>query len=128
RQRDRTGRDACRKRGRPPARHQQEPGSDRPVEASEPEIGPRPWRRDGVDPVSGRIRNARGRIAHGYGYLWRTLPFSVSKVLPPFFAVVTSGAAFAEPSTSLRLGPAGPRVFICSATLQTFVCMASVFL
>ncbi len=38
----------------------------------------------------------------------RTLPFSVSKVLPPFGDGVASGAAAEEPSTSLRLGPAGP--------------------
>ncbi len=38
----------------------------------------------------------------------------MSKVLPPLREAVASGAALAEPSTSLRLGPDGPRVLICS--------------
>ena len=37
-----------------------------------------------------------------------TLPFSVSKVLPPFLVGVASGSAVEVPSMSLRLGPAGP--------------------
>ena len=36
------------------------------------------------------------------------MPFSVSKVLPPFFVAVASGTAFDVPSTSLSDGPAGP--------------------
>ncbi|MGY4329747.1 hypothetical protein ACVWWG_004164 [Bradyrhizobium sp. LB7.2] len=55
---------------------------------------------------------------------------SVSKVLPPFLPALASGAEADEPSTSLNDGPAGPRGWfcICCATLQTFACMASVFL
>src|SRR5262249_61034788 len=41
-------------RHRPPARQQQQPGADRPVEAGEPQIGPRPGGGEAVDPVSGR--------------------------------------------------------------------------
>ena len=53
-------RDAGGERRRPPARHQQQPRADRPVEAGEPQIGPRPLRRAGVDPVAGRVAQ-RGR-------------------------------------------------------------------
>ena len=51
-------------RRRPPARQQQQPPADRPVETGQPQIGPHPGRRDGVDPVSGRIGDASGRGAH----------------------------------------------------------------
>ena len=39
--------------GMPPARQQQQPGPDRPVEAGKPQIRARPRRRAVVDPVSG---------------------------------------------------------------------------
>src|SRR5260370_36673446 len=61
----------------------------------------------------------------------RTLPFRVSKVLPPFLVAVASGSDAEEPSTSLRLGPAGPFCCCCCcccATAQTFFCILSVFL
>jgi len=56
--------DAGGQRRRPPAWRQQQPGSDRPIETGEPQIGPQPRRRAGVDPVAGRISNAGGRAAH----------------------------------------------------------------
>ena len=68
RQHQRQGRemagDTAGERGRPPARQQQQPRSDRPVEAGEPQIGARPGRRAGVDPVAGRVSNAGGSAAH----------------------------------------------------------------
>src|SRR6185437_3782210 len=95
------GRDRGQRR-RPPARHQQEPPADRAVEARQPEVGPAPGRRPAVDPVSGRIDDASGGVAHR-----RTGPVNVSNVPRPGLGVsssVTSGA----PSASLRLGAAGP--------------------
>ena len=53
------GRDRGERR-RPPARQQQQPPADRPVEPRQPQIGPHPGRRDGIDPVSGRIGDASG--------------------------------------------------------------------
>src|SRR3984957_2590340 len=58
------------------------------------------------------------------GHRVRTLPVRVSNALPPFFLGVASGSAIAEPSASLRLGPAG----LCCAIVQTFFCMVSVLL
>src|SRR3954469_21064966 len=77
-----------------------------------------------------RSRRQRGqwRRSSERDHRVRTLPFSVSKVLPPFLTACASGSAAEEPSTSLRLGPAGPRVAACCATLQTCVCIFSVFL
>ena len=123
-------RDAGGQRRRPPARHQQQPGSDRPVETGEPQIRPRPWRRAGIDPVAGRIGNAGGGVAHrATGHRVRTLPFSVSKVLPPFLRRRRLGQAAEEPSTSLRLGAGRSAASAaCCATAQTFFCMPSVFL
>ena len=97
-------RHAARERGRPPARHQQKPGADRTIEARQAQIRPRPLRRERIDPVAGGIGNAGGCVAHRV----RTLPLSVSKVLPPFLPALASGAE-PEPSTSLSDGPAGPR-------------------
>ncbi len=51
-------------RRRPPARQQQQPGADRTVETREPQIRPHPVRREAVDPVSGGIGDASGRLAH----------------------------------------------------------------
>src|SRR4029450_3185093 len=70
----------------------------------------------------------RSRRSSEAVHRWRTLPFSVSKVLPPFLTACASGSAAEEPSTSLRLGPAGPRVAACCATLQAGGCIFSVFL
>ena len=58
----------------------------------------------------------------------RTLPFSVSKVLPPFLVGVASGSAAEEPSTSERLGRPVRAPAACCATAQTFCCIVSVFL
>jgi len=89
-------------------------------------LGYRPscrWRRQ-----RGRTRRSSGgdhRIGcdrDGYHRV-RTLPFIVSKVLPPFLAGCASGSAAAEPKASLREGPAGP-VGRCAATAQTFFCIA----
>ena len=49
------------KAGRPPARHQQEPGADRTVEAREAQIGPRPERRE----VSTQLPVASATRPHG---------------------------------------------------------------
>src|ERR1700682_2347774 len=73
-------------------------------------------------------QRGRWRRSSWTGHRARTLPFRVSKVLPPFCVGVASGADAEEPSTSLRLGPAGARVCACCATAQTFLSMASVFL
>ena len=57
-------RDAGGERRRPPAWHQQQPRSDRPVETGEAQIGPRPGRRARIDPVAGRVGNAGRGVAH----------------------------------------------------------------
>src|SRR5215218_1491366 len=62
-----------------------------------------------------------------------TLPFSVSKVVPPLLrALFASGSDAEEPSTSLRrgaaTGPPPPPPRCCCATLHTFCRMPSVFL
>src|SRR4030088_2210426 len=77
-----------------------------------------------------RSRQQRGRqqCSSDPGHRARTLPFRVSKVLPPFLVAVASGSDAEEPSTSLRPGPAGPFCCCCCATAQTFFCMPSVFL
>src|SRR4030088_3545252 len=77
-----------------------------------------------------RSRQQRGRqqCSSDPGHRARTLPFRVSKVLPPFLVSVSSGSDAEEPSTSRRLGPAGPFCCCCCATVQTFFCMLSVFL
>src|SRR5438270_6333236 len=62
------------------------------------------------------------------GHRVRTLPFRVSNVLPPFLVTVASGSAAEEPSTSLRLGPAGPLCWACCAAAHTCFCIFSVFL
>src|SRR4051812_13158348 len=68
----------------------------------------------------------RSLVAH---HRASTLPLRVSKVLPPlFFAAVASGSGADPPNTSLRLGPAAPPRGPCAATLQTVVCIFSVFL
>src|ERR1700722_1541494 len=60
-----------------------------------------------------------GRPSH----LSRTLPSRVSNTLPRACLVgVEVGIVVEEPSTSLRLGPAG----FCCAIVQTFFCMVSV--
>ena len=100
--------------GRPPARHQQQPGADRPVEAGEPQIRAGESGRETVDPVSGRIGDASGALAH---LLPSGVPVRVSKVPRPVLMSVESimGAL----SASLNVGPAGR----CgaAATWQTLV-------
>ena len=95
----RDGSETC----RPPARHQQQPGTDRPVEPRQPQIGPRPGRRDGVDPVAGRIGDAAAGLRHRAS----ELPLSVSKV-PPLPVLILDESGMREvPSASLRLGGGG---------------------
>src|SRR5262249_34325277 len=98
-------------RGRPPARNQQEPGADRPVEASEPQIRARRGRSEAVDPIPGRIGDATGAAGHRPS----GLPESVSNVCP-FDAVAASGTIGVLPSASLSVGPV---CFGIAATSQT---------
>ena len=120
--------DAGGQRRRPPARHQQQPGADRPVETGKPQIGPRPGRRARIDPVAGCVGNAGGRVAHRVGSSRENVAVQRIEGAAALLDGVASGSAAEEPSTSLRLGPAGPRVAACCATLQTFCCIFSVFL
>ena len=87
----------------PPARHQQEPGPDRPVEARQPQVGARPGGGEAVDPVSSRI----GDATRAAGHRASGLPDSVSKVPWPFLVDVVSGTTGVVPRASLRLGPLG---------------------
>src|SRR6185437_10416534 len=86
---------------RPPARHQQQPRSDRPVETGEPQIGTGENGREAIHPISGRIGDASGILAH----LPSGVPVRVSKVPPPLLIFLES--VMGAPSASLRLGPAG---------------------
>ncbi len=53
---------------RPPARQQQEPHADRPVETGEPQVGPRVLGRVAVGPVVGRrIGNTGAALGWGFG-------------------------------------------------------------
>ena len=63
-------------------------------------------------------------------YRVSTLPLSVSKVLPPRLVLLASGNEADDPSTSLRLGPAGPRgcCACCCAMPHTCLSSFSVFL
>src|SRR5262249_661655 len=107
---------------RPPARHQQEPGADWPVETGEPQVGTRPGRSEAVDPVAGRIGDAPGAA----GPRASGLPVSVSKVPCPFFvAVAESGTVGVVPRGSLRLGPAGRGPW--AAASQTFLPTCAAF-
>jgi len=80
-----------------------------------------------IDPVAGRIGNAgpsRRSIRAS------TLPFSVSKVLPPLRPwLALPGPIADEPSTSLRLGPSrSPLLHLLREPRKTFCCIVSVFL
>src|SRR6185312_9953110 len=86
---------------RPPARNQEKPGADRPIEPREPEIGPGDSGGVAVDPVSGRIGDASGAVAH----LPSGEPVSVSKVPPPLLMLLALGTGAV--SASLSEGPAG---------------------
>src|SRR5262249_4629447 len=97
----------------PPARHQQQPRADRPVEARQPQIGPRPGGGDAVDPIAGRI----GDAARAAGHCESGLPVSVSKVDDPFFVAEASGTVGVAPGASLKVGP-GSRC-PCAAASQT---------
>ena len=88
---------------RPPARHQQQPGSDRPVEAGEPQIGAGERRRETVDPVSGRIGDASGVLAH---LLPSGVPVRVSKVPRPVLMLLESVIGRGERVAQARPAPA----------------------
>ena len=100
---------------RPPARHQQQPGADRPVEAGEPQIGAGDRGRETVDPVAGRIGDASGALAH---LPPSGVPVRVSKVPRPVLMLLASGIGAL--SASLRLGAAG-RGGRAAAAWQTLV-------
>ena len=100
------------KPGRPPARHQQQPGADWAVEAGKTKIWARPGGRDRVDPIAGRISDT----SDGGRHRASGLPCSVSKVPPrPVFTLEVSGMR-EVPSASLRLGGGGADA---RAALQT---------
>src|SRR5262245_62994604 len=90
------------KTNRPPAWQQQQPGTDRPVETSESQVRTTDRRREDVGPVSGRIGDASGAVAHR---LPSGLPVRVSKVPRPVLMLLESGMGLV--SASLRLGPCG---------------------
>src|SRR5262245_3523296 len=98
----------------PPARQQQQPRADRPVEARQAQIRTRPGGGPAVDPVAGGIGDAARAARHRVS----GLPVSVSKVDWPFFAVEASGTMGPAPSASLRLGAAWRGA--CAAS-QTFL-------
>src|SRR5262249_2893732 len=100
----------------PPAGHEQEPGSDRPIEARQPQIRPCPRRREAIDPIAGRIGDAAGAAIHR---VFSGLPVSVSKVDCPFLFAEASGTVGVAPSASLRLGAAGRGP--CPAASHTFL-------
>src|SRR5262245_42938959 len=86
----------------PPARHQQQPGTDRQVKTSESQVRTADRRRENIDPISGRIGDASGAVAHR---LPSGLPVRVSKVPRPVLILLESGIGLV--SASLRLGPCG---------------------
>src|SRR5262249_9674474 len=86
---------------RPPARDQQKPGADRSIESRQAEIWAAERRRETVDPVSGRIGDASGAIAH----FPSGLPVNVSNVPRPVLMLLESGTGAL--SASLKLGPCG---------------------
>ena len=97
---DRLARGDGGKSGRPPARDEQQPRADRPVEAGEPQIGAGPAGREAVDPVAGRIGDAT-RVAHRASWL----PDSVSKVPKPrLVRIVRDGRRRAECFAEARAG------------------------
>src|SRR5262249_10208888 len=100
---------------RPPARQQQEPGTDRTVEARQPQVGPRPGGCEAIDPVSGRV----GDPARAVGHRTSRLPSGVSNVPRRFVGVVESGTSGVVPSASLRLGALGRGP--CAAISQMFL-------
>src|SRR5215467_215416 len=100
---------------RPPARNEQEPGADRPVEPGKAQIRPSPRRRPPIDPVTGRIGNA----PDGFAHFWMALPVSVSRVPLPDLAVSGVGSRVV-PSASLRLG--GPAAVGPAAQIFSLVC------
>ena len=92
---------------RPPARHQQQPGADRPVEPREPQIGPRPGRREAVDPVAGRIGDAPGPAALAHS-AERRAGQRVDRCRVPVLMLLASGTRRGRASRS-SVGPAGAR-------------------
>src|SRR5512132_2933929 len=87
---------------RPPGWHQQQPGTGRSVEARKSKVRTAEGRRENVDPVSGRIGDASGAVAH---LLPSGLPVRVSNVPRPVLMLLESGTGLV--SASLRLGPCG---------------------
>ena len=77
-----------------------------------------------------RSHRQRGppRRSSGRGHRVRTLPFSVSKVLPPFFAVVRLGQRRRRAQDFAQARAGGPARCCLCAIPQTFFCMFSVFL
>src|SRR5262249_56215384 len=80
----------------PPARHQQKPGADRPVEARQPQVRTRPGGGDARDPIPGRI----GDTTRASGHWPSGLPVSVSKGDDPFLVVEASGTPASVPTAS----------------------------
>ena len=94
---------------RPPARQQQQPGADRPVEAGEPQIRAKGSGRETIDPIAGRIGDATRRLAHRAS----GLPLSESSVPRP--VRVLSLLATGGLNASLKVGAAGRAGFAGAA-------------
>src|SRR6185437_6806834 len=87
------------KTDRPPAWHQEQPRTDRTIEAGKSQIGAAVDRRETIDPISGRIGNASGRSAH----FPIGLPVKVSNVPRPVLMLLEFGTGLV--SASLKVGP-----------------------
>src|SRR5262249_47728426 len=96
----------------PPARHQQKPRPDRPVQPCESQVRAAERRRETVDPVSGRISDG----ARGLGPFSSGVPVRVSNVPRPVLILLESGTGLV--SASLKLGP---RAAGAEAAWQTLV-------
>ena len=94
-----------RQRRRPPARQQQQPPADRPVEPGQPEIGLQPIRRAVIDPISGRIGDASGGVAHDR-FTAAGRCRSGCRRCRARSSVEVSSAMIGPPSASLSVGPA----------------------
>src|SRR5262249_16268557 len=109
----------------PPARHQQKPGADRPVEARQPQIRARPGGGDAVDPIAGRIGDTTPAPRH----LPTRLPLTLSQVGDRFLVVEASGTSGVVPRASLRVGLAirgcAAASQICLPICAALLCPAS---
>ena len=101
---------------RPPARHQQQPRADRAVEAGKAQIGAGDGGGERVDPVSGRIGDASGAVAH---FCPSGVPVRVSKVPRPVLMLLESVTG--APSASLKVGCRAAGAPPCAATWQTLL-------